>query len=652
MKNNNFVYLFCLLFLVSAQFTLASEQEESAQVTVEDFFRKAVISNASMSPSGNSVVYEKFNEVMFSRGNEKASSIFNVSREFYISNFYWSSENVIVAKTVRRNDGMHRFYAFKIKQNENGVELEKYKVIDEQAYVVDPLFGNEDRIFLARYKRTDTNLYTDVFNVNLFERNSFKKRHRINRDSEDIVTWLTDSSHKLAIGISYRQGVPSIWARKNNSKRLKMVWTAQRKSEVYPIEISKDGKKLWLITDAVNDTKSAVQFDLESFSITKKLFEIDGKDITDILIDNKSDKPFAVSYLEDGLLTYQFLDEADKKKFSSFMSVVKDKVFHIIDATESFDKLLTVATSQSNPGQLLLCEINSTDCSEVGDLFPWLKSVKLAKTQSFKTLSDDGLEIESYITLPNSEEQNIPVIVMPHGGPIGVRDSSYFSGDPQWLAYNGYAVLQVNYRGSAGFGRQFKFKGMQQWGRSIEDDIEAALANALKKYPQINEQKICLFGSSYGGYSAIMGIIRAPEQYSCAVSFAGVTDLPLLFNKSSVKNDLELTTTLKEIVGDPTKNVELLMQYSPVYQYHNITKPLMLVHGSTDERVDIEHSWRLKTLLELADIPVDFFKMNNVGHSFKTTGEIKQLYDYIMPFLEKHLSEPAKQVAVTTGNQN
>ena len=161
----------------------------------------------------------------------------------------------------------------------------------------------------------------------------------------------------------------------------------------------------------------------------------------------------------------------------------------------------------------------------------------------------------------------------------------------------------------------------------------------LERYPSIDGDRIGAIGSSYGGYSALMSILRNPELFRCAVSFAGVTDLTLLFNGERVRKNADLRDVLVDMIGDPSVEYEQLVEYSPVYQFRRFTRPLLIAHGTDDSVVDIEHSWRLKMMLELADIDAEFVVLDRVGHGFPFVAQAKSFYDPAIAFLDTHLKD-------------
>jgi dipeptidyl aminopeptidase/acylaminoacyl peptidase len=292
-----------------------------------------------------------------------------------------------------------------------------------------------------------------------------------------------------------------------------------------------------------------------------------------------------------------------------------------------------------------VCEDDAEDCELVAEVAPWLDGRLLSETLALDVATTDDLVVEAFLTLPANGGETLPLLALPHGGPIGVSDDRYFSSEVQWLAHNGYAVLQVNYRGSRGYGEEFKNAGLRQWGRGIEDDIEAAVRRVLADYPRIDADRVGVFGGSYGGYSAVMSVIRNPELFKCAASYAGVMDLTLLFTQSELNRTDYLRETLSRYVGDPEVDQAEQMEHSPVYRYRDIKRPVLLGHGMEDTIVDVEHSWRLRKMLFLAGADPEFILLDGVGHGFRYVDDARDFYEPLLAFLDTHLKADASEPA-------
>ncbi|UAA38896.1 S9 family peptidase [Paraneptunicella aestuarii] len=628
--------------------TVTSEQTEEP-INVKDFFRTAEKKRIRLNPVGDIYAYQKYNEIMVGSANVAAQSIYTIKETLGISSLQWISNRILMVKVFNRTTyaGSTSFLEISLKNGNFNVSQDS--VFDKSGYVLDPLVDEGEWFLFAEYKKNDEGwIYTDVYKVSAFDEKSkylrSKQRINLNSNSGEIYTWLSDKNGSLVAGVSFVDDVPSVWFNTDGGKRLSKIWTANEKIKFFPYGMSESRDKLWIVTDYKTDKLVARTFDLKSGEFGDILFQAKNVDLDFIMMDRSDANPLAVAYMNKGKLEYAFIDEAAQKAYEKLQPHFEGKRYWVTSMSDDLKHQIIFSNTDTQASEYHLCDSAGKACHFIGYANPRLQNVTLSPTHSVKTTTHDGFEIESFLTMPaRFNLDSVPLIVMPHGGPIGVNDDAHFDPDTQWLAYNGYAVLQVNYRGSSGYGKAFKLEGMQQWGRGIEDDIEASLENVIKSHPELDKNRVCLYGGSYGGYSAVMGIIRSPEKYRCAASFAGVMDLPLNFNKSSVQNDEDLTKRLKEIVGDPETQMQELMDNSPVYLFDKITRPLFLAHGTKDGRVDVEHSWRLRRLLQLADIPHEWLIMDDIGHGFEDVEEVEQLYDHLMPFLNKHLDMQAGQ---------
>lgn len=636
--------LFSIVFS-SMSFTMQAQQDEL--LPIDDFFRRPVVGQAVLSPSGEMLVYEKVGAIYVGSQTVPYTDVYGVNNRFYISDIEWLSDNILAIQTRNKSSGKIGTMILDLAYDESGVKEIRRDFINVQGYIVDRLPNQPDAILFAQYRWDDDKVFSDVHKYPLFAKKPyrFQKRSKYNSNSGKIIGWITDQNSRLRAGISYEDGKPVLWSRqRESSRKMKSIWTGDEETHFEIYGVDAENTKLWVITDYQRDKRAAVVFDLASASVTEVIYEHPERDVSAIVMAGDGQTPIAVSYLEKGRLNRFFIDAEAQQAYAAIAAQEETLNHSVFDSSVDASAMIIARYGDNNPGQLLYCYEFGKQCTAFESLFPWLDNVALAKKIVFETAISDQYKIEAFLSYPAQANLNkadsLPLIIMPHGGPIGVYDTQYLTGDVEWLAHNGYAVLRVNYRGSGGYGRDFEKQGMQQWGRAIEDDINAAVQNAFASFPALDQQRVCLFGGSYGGYSAIMGVLREPETYKCAVSFAGVMDLPLLFNTSSVQNNSLLTERLKEIIGDPSTQMDELKSFSPVYNAQNIQTPIMLIHGTKDRIVDVEHTWRMSHMLSLYGIEHRREIMRDSGHSFTSTSEVKQMYEWIMPFFHKHLKKP------------
>jgi dipeptidyl aminopeptidase/acylaminoacyl peptidase len=250
-------------------------------------------------------------------------------------------------------------------------------------------------------------------------------------------------------------------------------------------------------------------------------------------------------------------------------------------------------------------------------------------------VSRDGLTINGYLTLPNGiEPKNLPVVVNPHGGPWH-RDVWSYNPEIQFLANRGYAILQMNFRGSIGYGKRFWELSFKQWGKTMQDDVSDGV-KWLVDSGIADAKKIAIYGGSYGGYCTLAGLTFTPEIYACGIDYVGVSNL-FTFMKSIPEYWKPMLCMMYEMVGNPEKETELLTAASPVFHVDKIRAPLFIVQGRMDPRVNVNESDQMVEALKKKGIDVPYMVKDNEGHGFANEENKFDFYSAMESFLAKHL---------------
>jgi dipeptidyl aminopeptidase/acylaminoacyl peptidase len=272
---------------------------------------------------------------------------------------------------------------------------------------------------------------------------------------------------------------------------------------------------------------------------------------------------------------------------------------------------------------------------------------RLSPRQPIRYTARDGLEIHGYLTLPRgSAGKKLPLVIHPHGGPFGVRDSWGFDADAQFLASRGYAVLQPNYRGSGGYGRDFINRGRQQWGRAMQDDLTDGVRWAIAQ-GIADPARVAIYGASYGGYASLIGVTLTPELYACAVNYVGAADLEITFKhrgEDAWRTGDEFSYQ-REWVG-ATKAHRAAT--SPVNLVEHIRVPTLHAYGAEDPRVKIDHWSRLEPQLKKHGKDYQAIVEGRQGHGFRNEKESMTFYAALETFLARHLAPEGK---VTIGRE-
>jgi dipeptidyl aminopeptidase/acylaminoacyl peptidase len=275
---------------------------------------------------------------------------------------------------------------------------------------------------------------------------------------------------------------------------------------------------------------------------------------------------------------------------------------------------------------------------ELKQLFPvspWLEESRMAKMEPIQYESRDGLQIRGYLTLPRGvDAKKLPLIVNPHGGPWA-RDSWGFNPEIQFLASRGYAVLQMNFRGSTGFGRKFMEASFGQWGLTMQDDVSDGVAWAVDQ-GIADPERVAIYGGSYGGYATLAGLTKTPELYACGISYVGVSNLFTWIEAIPPywKPYLEM---MYEMVGHPERDAERFRETSPLFQADRIAAPLFVAQGANDPRVRKEESDQIVEALGKRGIQVEYMVKDNEGHGFQNEENRFDFYRTMERFLDRHL---------------
>lgn len=309
----------------------------------------------------------------------------------------------------------------------------------------------------------------------------------------------------------------------------------------------------------------------------------------------------------------------------------------VTSKTDDGNQAVILVRSDRNPGSYY---IYNSKTHKVQFLFNAMNGIDpdqmaIMKPITFK--ARDGLLIHGYLTLPNGQSKNLPLIIHPHGGPFTIRDEWGFDPEVQFLAYHGYAVLQVNYRGSGGYGAAFQEAGYKQWGGKMQDDLTDATEWAIKQ-GIADPKRICIYGGSYGGYASLEGVVKEPDLYKCGVGYAGVYDLALLRNSADNLEYRIQIPFMKATLGDDEATLEA---HSPVDNVKAIKADLMLVHGGADKTVDIAHANELRDALDKIGKHYEWLYYPKEGHGFYATDHKVVLYDKLLDFLDKEIGPDA-----------
>jgi dienelactone hydrolase len=409
-------------------------------------------------------------------------------------------------------------------------------------------------------------------------------------------------------------------------------------ANVRPLGFSSDNRYVWLSTDEDSERACLVREDLESGERSKISCD-DVSDLRSAVFNAARDTPLA-AYYEGGMPRLRILpgDGPAARMMRILQKTFPGQIALPVSQTDNGRYAIVEVYSDRNPGDYYFVDTQTLKADYVAGRRGWLDPEQMAERRPIVITARDGTPLHGFLTLPQGRpEKNLPLVVNPHGGPFGIEDAWAWALDPQLLASRGYAVLQVNFRGSGGFGESFETAGKQSWDKLMVDDVTDA-ARWVIGQGFADENRVCIYGASYGGYSAMMSAQREPGLYRCVIGYAGVYDLPLLARDSDIVATTRGENYLSEFVG---ATPERLADASPVSHVDRLKAAVMIVHGTQDKRAPFSQAKSLRRALEDRQYPFEWMEVAGEGHGFYAPENRKAFYDKLLAFLDKNIGVAA-----------
>lgn len=443
-------------------------------------------------------------------------------------------------------------------------------------------------------------------------------------DGQRVVRFAAGSDSDNVRKLYYRTGESAKW---------ELLSSETNGRFEYPVGFSADDKIVYVRAEQPQGPDAIVGLDLATRE-RKTVLRDDDVNPAEVIYRNGTQVPVGFFFL-DGKPRTAFLDESssEARLYRSLEAAFAGQTVKITSQTADGRLALVVVSSDRNPGDFYLYDTVDKKASLVLARREWFDPEKQSAMQPIKLQARDGLTLHGYLTTPaGSAGKALPLIVMPHGGPYGVRDVWGFDSEVQMLAEAGYAVLQVNYRGSGGYGRDFNQAGARDWGGKMQDDLTDATRWAVAQ-GIADGDRVCLYGASYGAYAALMGVTKEPALYRCAAGYVGVYDLPKM-QADDARMSRRLGNWSTDWIGDDRGR---LAEASPNRLADRIKVPVFLAAGGEDEVAPIEHSRMMERALRKAGAPVETLYYDTEGHGFYLESHQREFYTRLLAFMNKHL---------------
>jgi TonB family protein len=459
----------------------------------------------------------------------------------------------------------------------------------------------------------------------------------IQRKQADIWSWFVDASGTVRGGVSYDSGSWTVYRRDPKTGGLRRAgagkFTPGKESAIDSIGLLAGGDSGIIVTNEKTGRFGVYRYDLGAQTIGEPIFEHPEVDVTKPQVSADGRIVEAV-YYDDDLPRVAWLTPELKQLQEQIDRTLPGKVNRVMNLSRDRNVALVWSGAAHDPGTYYVFDRKAKRMEAFASPYEGLTEAQLAPVKPIRYTARDGLQIRGYLTLPRgAEPKALPLILLPHGGPFA-RDSYQFDPLVQLLANRGYAVLQPNFRGSTGFGRDFVERGYGQWGRKMQDDLDDGVA-WLAGQGTVDSRRVCIAGISYGGYAALWGAIRNPEIYRCAISLAGVSDIRamLKYDGRALVATRYSKLWRRKVEGEERRD---LAAVSPLQQAARLNVPVLIAHGEKDSNVPADQSRQMIKALRDRGARVQSAFYPNGGHGLTQSADSIDFMKRVEAFLEVH----------------
>jgi dipeptidyl aminopeptidase/acylaminoacyl peptidase len=606
-----------------------SEAPAPPLIPLRDFFRNPEGAAYQISPGGDYISWmapweNRLNVFVQPVGGGEPRRLTDATKRD-LAGYFWAAKDQIVY--LQDDGGDENFHLFAINADgTNRQDLTPFPGV--RVGVVDDLRDDEDHLLISMNKR-DARVF-DVFRLNT----RTGAMELVAENPGSVSDWVTDHDGKVRAAVQTDGVNTELLYRATEEEPLKKVLVTDFRESVSPLFFTFDNKELYAASNLGRDKTAIVRLDPATGKELELIFEHPEVDTSALLASDKRKVITAAAFTRDRQ-EYHFFDEWRR----DLQKKLEEKLPGVEVALSSMnldeDKFIVRSHSDRTRGAFWFYDTKTDELRKLADVSPWLDENRMAAMKPVRVTARDGLVLPGYLTLPPGvEPKNLPAVLLVHGGPWA-RDDWGFDGGAQFLANRGYAVLQINFRGSTGYGRAFWEKGFKQWGKTMQDDVTDA-ARWIVSEGIADPKRIAIYGGSYGGYAALAGMAFTPGVYAAGISFVGPSNLFTLLE--TVPPYWEPMRKMNyEMIGDPEKDKELLTAASPLFSADKIQSPLLIAQGANDPRVKKAESDQIVEALKKRGVDVPYIVRENEGHGFANEENRMYFYRAVERFLAKHL---------------
>lgn len=616
----------------------------SARVPLEHFFAQRVIQDATLSPDGKRVAFlgpyqTRMSVMLYDVATEKLEVVVHDPKE-EIDFVQWKGDDTLLfAGDVGGNESfMYGSLNLKTRKITRLAESRKSDFdVTAEGSLIDSLARDPDHVlFLGTKANRNKNAAFDNADPGIYLLDVRNGSRKLMEAWDGTTTdWIADTTGVVRLQVRLRGNYNEREYRAKTADKWAVLHKhAEQEPEPWtPLRFSPDNRTLYVLTeDDAEGSMSLRTFDTQTRTLGTPLFTSKNAAIDNVIWERGTYRPLGV-ITNGARRETHWLDQSRAALVTKLKNTFPDTEISLTSSSLDGNVHVVRTWSDRDPGTYYVLD---TDAGKLALLTPALPDIDPKKMRPMEPIAftaRDGLKIPGYLTRPAGPDSGlVPLILLPHGGPYGIRDDWAFDPEVQFLANRGYAVLQVNYRGSGGFGRRHSEAGRGEWGAKMQDDLTDAVRWAIDQ-KIADPKRVAIYGASYGGYAALAGLTFTPELYKCGVNYVGVSDLRYL--TSWTADDARVMQRFYKtwVALDSTK----LAARSPVNFVERIRVPSLHIYGLNDPRVKIEHWRRLESELKKHNKPYQFIEAKDEGHGFYREANRIDYYKKLEAFFAQNL---------------
>jgi dipeptidyl aminopeptidase/acylaminoacyl peptidase len=600
------------------------------KIPLRDFFKNPESRDYLLSPDGKTLSYlapweSRMNIWIRPTAGGEAKRVTS-EKDRDIRDYFWKGNDFLVYAQDTKGD--ENFHLFRVNLKTDEVkDLTPFPKV--RANLIDDLEDISPTDILIQHNKRNAELF-DAYRLNV----ATGEMKMAAQNPGHVDHWVDDHKGRI-LAATETDGVnATLLTRPDEKAAFKKVLTTNFREHLGVEFFTFDNKQLYAESNIGRDKQEIVTIDPATGKETGTIYRNPDVDV-DGLAFSKKRKVLTYGHYTTWKEQRKYLDPQTEKIFATLEQKLPGYQVDIAGNDHDENQFIIVATSDRTPGSRYLFNVKNGELTKLADVAPWLKEGQLAPVKPIEYTSRDGLTIHGYLTLPlGREPKNLAVVVNPHGGPWD-RDVWRYDPEVQFLANRGYAVLQMNFRGSTGYGRKFWEASFKQWGKKMQDDITDGV-QWLVEEGVADPKRVAIYGGSYGGYATLAGVTFTPDLYAAAVDYVGPSNM-FTFMKTIPPYWKPYLDMFHEMVGNPEKDKELLASESPVLHSDQIKTPLFIAQGAQDPRVNKAESDQMVASLKKRGVDVEYMVKDNEGHGFHNEENRFDFYGAMEKFLDQHL---------------